>query len=129
MLPYLLAWFPMLLMAVVNGLLREFIFKKFTGDLAAHQLSTITLLLFFALYCWILLARFPPSSVLQALVVGALWVCLTLTFEFGFGLYRGNSWNVLLADYNLLKGRLWVLVPIWLLSAPLFFYLLHQKSN
>lgn len=127
MLPYLLAWFPMLLLAVANGILREVVIKKYTGDFAAHQLSTVTLLLLFAVYIGFVVAKFSPSSALQAVFVGVLWVALTLLFEFGFGRYRGNSWTTLLAEYNLLEGRLWALVPLWVLIAPYLFYQLFHK--
>jgi hypothetical protein len=122
MLTYILLWFPMLIIAIINGLIREFLFKKFTGDLTAHQLSTITLILFFAIYIWLVIKRFPPASTNMALLIGLVWVVMTLTFEFGFGRYRGNSWETLLEDYNLLKGRLWVLVPLWVLFAPYLFF-------
>jgi hypothetical protein len=39
--------------------------------------------------------------------------------RFGFGHYvEGASWSALLADYNLLDGRLWVFVLIWTLVGP-----------
>lgn len=31
----------------------------------------------------------------------------------------GKSWAVLLADYDVLAGRIWTLVPVTLLVAPL----------
>ena len=38
-----------------------------------------------------------------------LWLGMTLAFEFLFGHYiAGKSWSLLLADYNLAAGRLWV---------------------
>ena len=44
---------------------------------------------------------------------------MTLLFEFGVGHYLfGSPWHRLLADYNLLEGRVWLLVPLWLLVAP-----------
>lgn len=123
---YLLLWFPMLMIAVLNGTLREFVFKKFTGELAAHQLSTVTLLLFFAAYIWFVSTRIPLDSSVNALLIGLMWVTLTLIFEFGFGRYRGNSWETLLHDYNLVKGRLWVFIPIWVAIAPYLFYKLRN---
>jgi hypothetical protein len=122
MLTYILLWFPMLIIAIINGLIREFVFKKFTGDLNAHQLSTVTLIIFFAIYISLIIKRFPPVSTNMSILIGLVWVIMTLTFEFGFGRYRGNSWAALLHDYNLLKGRLWVLVPLWVLFAPYLFY-------
>ena len=122
MLKYILLWFPMLLIATMNGAIREYFFKKFLAELSAHQLSTVTLLILFAVYIWFVMMRFPPHSASMALGIGVIWVLMTLCFEFGFGRYRGNSWETLLRDYNLLKGRLWVLIPIWVLIAPYIFY-------
>ena len=119
---YLLLWFPMLLLAIGNGLFRESVIKKFVSNQAAHQLSTLTLILLFAVYIWWAMRRFPPASGTQALLIGLFWLVLTLAFEFGFGRYRGNSWDTLLADYNILKGRIWVLIPLWVAVAPYLFY-------
>jgi hypothetical protein len=126
MLKYVLAWFPMLLIAIANGILRESVFKKFLENLAAHQLSTLTLLVFFAAYIWFVVTKWPPASATQAMLIGLMWLVLTLCFEFGFGRYRGNSWETLLEDYHLLKGRLWVLVPIWVAIAPYVYYKLRH---
>lgn len=127
MVTYFLAWFPMLAIAVLNGVLREGFFKRFMSDLPAHQLSTITLILFFAAYIRFVIYKYPPASSFQSIVIGIMWLVLTLCFEFGFGRYRGNSWSTLFADYNLLKGRLWILVPIWIAVAPYLFYKWQQR--
>ena len=47
---YLFAWFPMLILAILNGILRDLGYKKYIGDLAAHQLSTVSLLILFGVY-------------------------------------------------------------------------------
>ena len=125
MLTYFLLWFPMLLIAIANGTLREFVFKKHVSDLTAHQLSTITLIIFFAVYIGFMINRFPPVSSRQTVLIGLFWVVLTLIFEFGFGRYRGRSWPQLFEDYNLLKGRIWILIPLWLAIAPYIFYKLR----
>lgn len=126
-LKYFLAWFPMLLLAIANGALREFVFKKYMGEPAAHQLSTFSLLLLFAIYIGFIMKRVPPVSAKQAILIGLFWLLLTLLFEFGFGRYRGSSWEKLLADYNLLKGRLWILIPLWVAIAPYIFFKLRNK--
>jgi len=128
MLNYLLAWFPMLLLAIFNGIIREAVYKKAVGDLTAHQISTFTLMILFAVYIRYFLVKFPPASATEAISIGVLWVVLTLLFEFGFGRYRGNSWATLLGEYNLFQGRLWILIPVWVLVAPYLFYLLFSIS-
>lgn len=122
MLKYFLAWFPMLLLAIINGTLRDLGYKKYVGDLTAHQISTVALIILFAFYIGYIVHRFPPSSSTQAIFIGMIWAMLTLCFEFGFGRDRGNSWSVLFADYNLMKGRIWVLIPLWILIAPYVFF-------
>lgn len=122
MLKYFLLWFPMLALAIFNGLLREW-YKQFTGELTARQISTVTLIIFFAVYIYWVINTYPPRSSNFALMIGFLWLALTLAFEFGFGLYRGNSWSQLLSEYNILAGKLWILVPIWVAVAPYLFYI------
>jgi hypothetical protein len=126
---YFIAWFPMLLIAIANGAARDLIYKKYVGDLTAHQISTFSLILLFAMYTWYIVSKYPPASGIDAMFVGILWVVLTLAFEFGFGRARGNSWEKLLEDYNLLKGRLWVLIPIWVAIAPYIFYRLAKYGQ
>jgi hypothetical protein len=119
---YILLWFPMLLIAIFNGMMRDLWYKKYFEDLTAHQVSTFTLILFFGLFIDFVFRKFPPSSSLYALLIGILWLVMTLIFEFGFGRLRGNSWEKLLEDYNLVKGRLWLLIPIFIAVAPYLFY-------
>ena len=38
-----------------------------------------------------------------------------VTFEFGFGHYVAREpWAKLLADYDVRRGRIWRVVPLWL---------------
>jgi len=127
-LKYFLAWFPMLLLAIANGALRDLVYKKYLGELAAHQVSTLSLIIFFAVYIGFIIKWIPPASANQAMLVGLLWLVLTLAFEFGFGRYRGNSWEKMFADYNLLKGRVWILLPAWVAIAPWLFFKLGNTG-
>ena len=62
----------------------------------------------------------PPASESQAAAIGAVWLALTLLFEFGYGHFAaGKSWAELLADYNVLRGRVWPLVLLMTAPAPL----------
>jgi hypothetical protein len=127
MLKYFLLWFPMIILAIINGAARDLWYKKYTTELLAHQLSTISLLLFLGIYIAFVIKKYPPQSEAESLGIGVLWMVLTLGFEFGFGLYRGNSWTQLLEAYDITKGNLWVLIPVWLVLAPyLFFKLLSS---
>ncbi len=120
---YLLAWLGLPVIGIINGALRQFLYRDALGDLTAHQVSTVTGIVLFGLYIWLLSRWWPLPSAQAAISVGLIWLALTIGFEFIFGHYvMGNSWERLLADYNLLAGRVWVLVLIWITLAPYVFY-------
>lgn len=127
MLTYALWWLPMIVLAVLNGTTRDLGYKKYVGEIPAHQVSTVSLLILLAIYIGWVIRKHPPSSAAQAIYIGLLWLALTLAFEFGLGLARGHSMSHLLKDYNILKGRIWVLVPLWTAIAPYMFYKLFVK--
>jgi hypothetical protein len=118
MIKYLLFWFPMVLLAVLNGAARDLGYKKYVGELAAHQISTFSLLILIGLYSGLVVKWLPPSSEKQALFIGITWSVLTLLFEFGFGKLRGSSWEQLFHAYNVTEGQLWILIPIGVAIAP-----------
>jgi hypothetical protein len=117
---YALAWLGGPVIGIANGVARETLYADSVGDRTAHQLSTATAIALFFGYLWFLERRWPIPSRRLALRIGALWLALTVGFEFAFGHWGdGKSWDELLADYNLLKGRLWPLVLAWLAIGPL----------
>jgi len=113
----------MVFIGVINGVIREFTYGKYLSELRAHQVSTATGILLFSLYIGTLTYFWGFKSLRQALMVGLIWLALTIAFEFLFGHYVvGHSWSRLLSDYNIFAGRLWLLVLVWLVIAPLLFY-------
>ncbi len=118
----------MIALAVANGSLRQFGYARYMSELHAHQVSTLTAIILFAIYIGLVLRRWPPVSAQQALAVGLMWLLLTIAFEFGLGLSTGASWQKLLHDYNIAAGRVWILVPAWLGIAPYLFYRWYAAS-
>jgi hypothetical protein len=124
---YLLAWFPMVPIAIANGAVREAWYGPHLTELRAHQVSTLGGLLLFGLYIWLVVRRWRPGTGAQAILVGVLWLAMTVAFEFLFGHFvAGHSWDRLLHDYDLLAGRLWVLIPAWITLAPYLFFRLAR---
>ena len=81
-----LAWFPMLMIAVANGALGQVFFAKMMAELRAHQLSTLIGSVFEGLFIWLVIRPWPPSSGRQATLTGLIWLLLTVAFEFFMGL-------------------------------------------
>ncbi|OGR37464.1 MAG: hypothetical protein A2051_07385 [Desulfovibrionales bacterium GWA2_65_9] len=118
-----LAWLGFAVLAVALGTLRVLFLEPLTGEPVAHVLGTLAgCALFMAIIYWFV-GRFVGRTNLRArgrlLALGLFWTVLTIAFEFGFGHYvRGLSWQLLLADYNILAGRIWVLVLLTLYAGP-----------
>lgn len=127
LLKYALLWFPMVLIAIGNGAIRDLAYSRYVGEFVAHQISTVSLLLLFTIYIGCIIYVNPLQNQSQAYWVGFIWVVLTVCLEFGMGRFRGNSWSQLLEDYNIAKGRLWILIPVWVGIAPYFFYFLMNR--
>lgn len=134
-----IAWIGIMVLAIANGGLRERILTPRLEARTAHQISTILLCLLILLVAWLLtpwmlgvpahtIGAQPPANchllvancfAADAWKIGGLWLALTLAFEFLAGHYLfGSSWQKLLADYHVLQGRIWVLVPILTLISP-----------
>jgi hypothetical protein len=122
-LKYFLAWFGMMILAIINGGLRDYAYKSHVGDLPAHQISTVTLIVLLAGYIWVLTTRWPIKSKSQALVIGGMWFLMTEAFEFGMGRFiSGESWSSLLHAYNVFAGQAWIFIPLWVLIGPYVFF-------
>jgi hypothetical protein len=117
----------MLFIAIANGMLRQLTFGKAMPELRAHQLSTAIGSVFIGLFVFAVVRRWPPSSAKQANSIGLIWLLMTVVFEFAFGrLVLHRPWDLLLEDYDLSAGRVWVLFLAWITLSP---YLLSRFRN
>jgi hypothetical protein len=124
---YTIVWLGLVVIAIINGAIRERGYKTLVGELRAHQISTLTGIILFGLCVWILSLIWKIQSASQAMTIGLIWLALTVAFEFPFGHYvMKHPWSKLLQDYNILKGSLWSLVLIWITIAPYIFYKLGR---
>jgi hypothetical protein len=121
-----IAWFGLLILAFLNAALREgWLVRRFT-DGAAHAISSVTLAAGILIAGWFATAWVAPETRHEAWLVGSIWLGLTLAFELLAGHYLfGRSWTVLLADYDLAAGRLWILVLTTTLLAPILAFIWH----
>jgi hypothetical protein len=112
-------WLVLLVAMMGNGLFRGLVLQPRLGEHVARQVASLLGM------CIILAVTAPfvrwlgkPSSA-ELLGVGLVWLVLTVAFELLLGHYvAGATWETQLADYNLLRGRLWPLVLLTTLLAP-----------
>src|SRR5574341_1554072 len=95
-----LAWLALLLLAILNGAFRLGRLIPYIGERDGLIASTLSLCVIILGAAWALLPWIRPGTARDAWIVGALWLGLTLAFEFLAGHYVfGESWEELLAAY------------------------------
>ncbi|MBK9196885.1 MAG: hypothetical protein KA230_06300 [Flavobacteriales bacterium] len=115
----LLFWLLLMVLAITNGAVRLKFIIPATGEPTGHVISTVLLAGLILLATWSGIPWIAPHTARDAFGVGLFWLVLTLAFEFGVGaLVSHRSWPEMLADYNVLKGRVWVFIPIITALAP-----------
>lgn len=114
-------WLVILLMAILNGAIREGWLIPRLGPSIGRAVSTLVLCGVVYLVTWLTITWINPTSARHALAVGVLWLGLTLAFEFLAGHYLFHkTWAVLLEDYDVTRGRIWPAVLLMVLLAPLW---------
>lgn len=124
-------WVLLAGVAVGCGFAREALLTPALGPLRAHQAGTVLLCAAILGVCYAVLPVLKLANIKQAWIVGTAWTIITVAFEFAFGHYVvGHAWRDLVADYNVLNGRIWplVLVTTWIAPAAAF-RLRHRKAR
>ena len=115
-----LVWLVIIAAETVHGVLRGVLLVPIVGDLPARQIGVLigSLLVFGVAYVFIrwIAARTTP----RLLVVGLLWVVLTVLFELGLGrLVLGLPWDRIIEDYDMTRGGFMGPGLLFMSAAPL----------
>jgi len=115
-------WVVFVVLAIINGTIRNSVYGPKVGEHKGHVISSVVAVCYTLGVTYFFVNAIKQSATLVDLfLIGVFWVTITMVFEFGFGHYViGHSWERLLGDYNLLKGRLWSLVLLTTFVAPIF---------
>ncbi|XKH61631.1 hypothetical protein LG290_07985 [Halomonas sediminis] len=114
----LVIWIGILVLAVINGALREFVLIPELGTPAALVLSGLLLSALIMGVAYLSLPWLQISCPVQFWFVGLGWVALTVAFEFSFGLWQGKSWSVLFEAYTFRSGNIWPIILAATAFAP-----------
>lgn len=113
------AWGLLLGLAVLNGAFREAYLSPRPGRGVANALSTVSLSLLILLAGLAITSWIAPRTIQDAWTIGVVWLALTLAFEFLAGHFIfGRAWSELLGEYNLLAGKVWLMVLVVTLMTP-----------
>lgn len=111
-------WLMLCVVMFANGAVRALVLQPRLGEDLARQVASLTGVLFVLLASWLFVRGCPQATSRQLLWVGAGWLAATLAFEFGLGFASGLGWRALLAEYDIVRGRLWSLIVLSVLLGP-----------
>lgn len=114
----LAVWAGILILAVLNGVLRENVLTPHLGPAAGFVLSGLFLSALIVVVAWLSLPWLGARRPAELIGIGLGWVGLTLVFEFSFGLWQGKSWQVMFEAYTFQDGNIWPIVLIVTACAP-----------
>ncbi len=112
-------WLVLIVAEIVHGILRAIALVPAVGEFRSNQIgvfsgSVIILAIVYFIISWIGAQR--PN---ELLLVGLIWLVLTVAFEVVFGRFVvGLSWERIASDYNVLKGGLLPLGLLFLFFSP-----------
>lgn len=119
-----LFWFVLLIIALINAIIRELTYKPLLEPyigIWAHQISSITAILFFFIAIFFFIKSFKEKISNRELVnAGLIWIFLTVLFETLMGIIiRKMTFNQILQTYYFWNGETWIFVLISLVISPL----------
>ena len=105
-------WLFVALAAMMNGMFRSLFLVPRLGDHAAHVLSVLMMMILVLLLSSVLVNRFLREYGNGDLfLIGFLWTAMSVSVDFLFEYFVMDvPWRVILRDYNLFSGRIWLLV-------------------
>jgi len=113
-----LVWMLIMLAETGHGVVREVFIAPVIGGLRARQLGVLIGCVLIFVIAWLTARWMGASTRRQQLQVGALWVILTLVFEFALARALGMNWTRILADYNPARGGFMLFGLTFMFFAP-----------
>ena len=113
-------WLVLIAAEVLHGIARGTLLVPYVGEFRSNQIGVFTGSIIILVTALIFVRWIGATRPSQLLMVGAVWLSLTVAFEVLFGRFVvGLSWERLAADYNVLEGGLMPVGLLVLLLSPL----------
>lgn len=113
-------WTVILVLAVLNGALREGFLIPALGAAPALVASGVLLSVLIVVVAYLSLPWLDTRGTSALAGIGLGWLALTLIFEFSFGYWQGKSWQVMLDAYTFDGANTWPAVLVVVAFAPCF---------
>lgn len=103
-----------------HGTLRTLFLAPYVGDFQSRRITVFTGSLLILLIAYLFIRWIRAETTFSLIVVGAVWLALTILFEVSLGRFvLGFSWERLASDYDISRGGLLPFGLIFLMLSPL----------
>ncbi len=109
---------------------RDILLAPHVGHFRSNQIGVFTGSIIILVIAVVFVRWIGATRPAHLLLVGFLWLALTLTFEILFGRFVvGASWERIAADYNVLEGGLLPFGMLVLLLSPLIAWKVRGSTS
>jgi len=113
-------WLIIIFVESLHGIARGLVLEPLIGDFRARQVAVFIGAALIVVITFVSVRWLKGSQMLDFLLVGLLWVMMTVGFEILLGrIVMGLSWERIASDYDLMHGGLMPLGLLVMLFAPL----------
>ena len=124
----LAVWLLIIVAEIIHGIVRAIALVPMVGEFRSNQIGVFTGSLIILLIAYITIRWIGAKWPIELLLVGLIWLVLTVAFEVLFGrLVVGLSWERIASDYKVLNGGLMPLGLLVLFFSPMIAAKLRGK--
>ncbi len=103
----LAVWLVIICVESIHGVLRTLYLVPLVGDFRARQISVLLGSLLILTVAYVFVRWIRADTTASLLMVGLVWLALTVVFELSFGRFViGLSWERIASDYDVPHGGL-----------------------
>ena len=114
-------WLVLIVAEIVHGILRAMLLVPIVGEFRSNQIGVFSGSLIIIAIAYFTIRWIGASRLTEQLLVGVIWLALTIAFEILFGRFVvGLSWERIASDYSVLNGGLMPLGLLFLFFSPMF---------
>jgi hypothetical protein len=123
-------WVLISAIEVIHGVARVTLLAPLIGDFPARQVGVLSGSLLIVGIAFLFHRWMGMKGARECLLVGGIWVLLTIVFEILLGkLVLQVSWSRLLDDYDILHGGLMPLGLVVMFTAPLIVWRFDRRKT
>ena len=113
-------WLVLIAAEIVHGIFRAIALVPVVGEFRSNQIGVFTGSVIILAIAYFIIRWIGAQRPNELLLVGLIWLVLTVAFEFLFGRFVvGLSWERIASDYNVLNGGLLPLGLLFLFFSPM----------